>query len=137
MILDFVDNVAECKHLDCPPFKIDYRRTSNHHVPVTDTPAVPIHHVGPHKMSILKELENLERWINAKVIAGYSSVQNLAMHFGSKSPGQAYNPDLDSVSTANSPISTIDTCWVPPRSLPPDDSGNDYHQQILWEDGYL
>jgi hypothetical protein len=130
MILDFVDDVAECKHLDCPPFKVYYRQTSNH-VPVTDTPAVPIHHVVPHEMSILKELENLERWINAKVIAGYSSVQNLAVHFGSKSPGRASNPDLNSVSMAKSPISNVDTHWVPPRSLPPDDSSDDYHQQIF------
>jgi hypothetical protein len=24
MILDLVNNLAECKHLDCPPFPIDY-----------------------------------------------------------------------------------------------------------------
>jgi hypothetical protein len=36
MILDLVDNLAECKHLDCPPFPIEFRRTSNH-VPVSDT----------------------------------------------------------------------------------------------------
>jgi hypothetical protein len=45
MILDFVDNVAECKHLDCPPFPIDYHRTSNH-VPVMDKPSVPVHHAS-------------------------------------------------------------------------------------------
>ena len=35
MILDLVDNLAECKHLDCPPFPIEFRRTSNH-VPVSN-----------------------------------------------------------------------------------------------------
>jgi hypothetical protein len=25
MILDLVNNLAECKHLDCPPFPIDYQ----------------------------------------------------------------------------------------------------------------
>jgi hypothetical protein len=72
MILDFVDNVAECKHLDCPPFPMDFWRTSNH-VPVTEAPA---HHLGPHETSVLKELLNLEHWYNAKVMAGSSSVQN-------------------------------------------------------------
>jgi hypothetical protein len=50
MIFDFVDNVAECKHLDCPPFPVNYRRTSNY-VPVTDVPNVPVHHVGACKES--------------------------------------------------------------------------------------
>jgi hypothetical protein len=56
MILDFADDVAECKHLDCPPFPMDFWHTSNH-VPVTEAPA---HHLGPHKISVLKELLNLE-----------------------------------------------------------------------------
>ena len=30
MILDLVDNLAECKYLDCPAFPIDYLHTSNH-----------------------------------------------------------------------------------------------------------
>jgi hypothetical protein len=58
MILDFVDNVAECKHLDCPPFPMDFWHTSNH-VPVAEAPA---HHLGPHKTPVLKELLNLEHW---------------------------------------------------------------------------
>jgi hypothetical protein len=43
MIIDTVDDVAECKYLDCPPFLIDYRCTSNQ-VPVMDEPSVPVHH---------------------------------------------------------------------------------------------
>ena len=38
MIIDLVDNVAECKHLSCPPFTIDFRCTPNH-VPVMDEPS--------------------------------------------------------------------------------------------------
>ncbi len=45
MTLNLVDNLAECKHLNCPPFPIDYQRTSNH-VPVTDDQSVAIHHAG-------------------------------------------------------------------------------------------
>ena len=79
MILNFVDNIAECKHLDCPPFSMDFLCTSNH-VPVTEAPA---HHLGRTKTLVLKELHNLEHWYNAKVMAASSGVQNLAVNFGS------------------------------------------------------
>ncbi len=35
MIIDFVNNVADCKYLDCPQFHIDFQPLSNH-VPVTN-----------------------------------------------------------------------------------------------------
>jgi hypothetical protein len=133
MILDFVDNMAECKHLDCPPFPMDFWRTSNY-FPVADAPA---HHLGPHKTLVLKELHNLKHWYNAKVMAGSSIVQNLAVYFGSKLQKRAYIPNTDSIITAKSPNSILDNCWVPPSSMPPNDSSNDYHQQVFREDGYL
>jgi hypothetical protein len=46
MILDFVDNVAESKHLDCPPFPMDFWRTSNH-VPVAEVPACRVKGLAP------------------------------------------------------------------------------------------
>jgi hypothetical protein len=133
MILDFADDVAECKHLDCPPFPMEFWRTSNH-VPVTEAPAL---HLGPHKTSVPKELLNLEHWYNAKVMAESSGVQNLAVYFGSKLRKRAYIPDSDSFITVKSPNSILDNRWLPPSSVPPDDSSDDYHQQILREDGYL
>jgi hypothetical protein len=47
MIIDTVDNMTECKYLNCPPFPIDYRRTSNH-VPVMDKLSAPVNHTCPH-----------------------------------------------------------------------------------------
>jgi hypothetical protein len=135
MILDFVDNVAKCKHLDHPPFLIDYCGMSNH-VPVTNMPEMPVHHFGPHEESILKELKNLEHWMDAMVLAGNSSSKNIAAHFGFKSPRRVYIPNMDSNSVATSSNSQIDTCWVPPTAVPSLYS-DDYYQQILWEDGYL
>jgi hypothetical protein len=41
MILDLVDNLAECKYLACPQFPIDSQRTSNH-VPVMDKPSAEV-----------------------------------------------------------------------------------------------
>jgi hypothetical protein len=45
MIMDLVDKVVECKYLDCPPFPVDFCRTSNH-VPVMDDGGTPIHHAS-------------------------------------------------------------------------------------------
>jgi len=58
MILDLVDNLAECKYLDCPAFPIDYRRTSNH-VPVTDKTSATVQ--VAESAQIIKEITNLER----------------------------------------------------------------------------
>ncbi len=58
MIIDTVDNVAECKYLNCPPFPIDYRRTSNH-VPVMDKLSAPVNHAHPHLSETIQEIENL------------------------------------------------------------------------------
>ena len=100
------------------------------------SPEVPIHHLGPHEKSVLEELTNLECWIDAKVMASYSSAQSPSVHFGSKPAGRAYTPDLASVITDATPAS-VDTRWVPPSSMPPHNSIDDFHHTILWEDGYL
>jgi hypothetical protein len=112
---------------------MDFWRTSNH-VPVAEAPA---HHLGQHETSVLKELLNLEHWYNAKVMAESSSVQNSAVCFGSKSRKRSYIPNSDSIITVKSPNSILDDRWVPPNSMPPDDSSDDCHQQILREDGFL
>ena len=54
MILDLVANMAECKYLNCPPFLIDFRRTSNH-VPVTDNPSANVQLVESTK--IIEEIK--------------------------------------------------------------------------------
>ena len=61
--LDFVDNVLECKALDCPPFPFEFRRTSNH-VPVAAHPAV--HTSGGMHSEIVHELNHLEQYFIAK-----------------------------------------------------------------------
>jgi hypothetical protein len=109
MILDFVDDDAKCKHLDCPPFPMDFWCTSNH-VPVTEAPA---HHLGPHETLVLKELHDLEHCYNAKVMAASSSEQKLAVYFGSKLQKRACISNLDSIITAKSPNSILVDRWVP------------------------
>ena len=52
MILNFVNNVAECKYLNCPPFTIDFQRMSNH-VPVMDEPST---NAGSHNVTLLNNI---------------------------------------------------------------------------------
>jgi hypothetical protein len=85
MIIDTVDDVAECKYLDCPPFPIDYQRTSNQ-VPAMDEPSVPVHHARPHFLETIREIENLEQYYDTKVLGQGSSIdKNSVVHFGSAS----------------------------------------------------
>jgi hypothetical protein len=137
MILDFVVNVAECKHLNCPPFAIDYCRT-RHHVPaITENLSVSVHHVGHNVETVLTELENLECWFDAKVQAGSTQLKSASVHSGSMSPYRVHASETNSDSTIPSPNHGINSRWVPPTSMPTNNSPDDYHHQILGEDGYL
>jgi hypothetical protein len=137
MILGFVVDIAECNHLDCPPFAIDYRRTSNHVPTITDNLSMSVHHVSCHVEMVLNELENLKRWFNGKVQAGSTQPKSAFVYFGSMSPCRAHASETDGDSMMTSPDRGIDKRWVPPTSMPPGDSSDDYHHQILREDGYL
>ncbi len=69
MIPDLDDEViVDCKYLNCPPFLVDFHRTSNH-VPVMVKPSsTPAHHAALYNQMI-QEGENLERYYEAKVLA--------------------------------------------------------------------
>jgi len=86
MIIDLVDDVVECKHLDCPNFDINYRRTSNH-VPVMDEPSekARVHFADTYRR-VIKDVENLEHFYKAKVlvIGSKRKSETSSVHFGSK-----------------------------------------------------
>jgi hypothetical protein len=87
MILDLVDEVMDCRYLNCLPFPVDFCRTSNH-MPVMDEPSnTPANHATSH-LQIIQEVENIKRYIDAKVLAGSMTLtpKTLAVHFGLKSP---------------------------------------------------
>ena len=134
MIMDLVDEVVECKYLDCPPFPVDFRRTSNH-VPVMDDGGTPIHHAS--SLQLIDEIINLERYYDAKVMAaGSGSIkQDQSVHFGTKSTTRAVGIDSVSVVTDAPPNATILTRWVPPCHLPED--ADDYPSSALGGDGPL
>ncbi len=59
MIIDLVNKRVECKTLDCPPFTINFRRTSNH-VPVMDEPNAQTKvHLAETYRRVIKDIENL------------------------------------------------------------------------------
>ncbi len=135
MILDLVDKVVDCRYLDCPPFPVDFCLTSNH-VPVMDKPTdTPANHATAH-LQIIKEVENIERYINAKVLAGGLPLtpKTLAVHFGSKSPVPTV-VDNDSSSAALHSTADMSTRWVPPPGLPED--YDHYQASVLGKDGLL
>jgi hypothetical protein len=136
MIMDLVDEVVECKYLDCPPFPVDFRRTTNH-VPVMDDNSAPIHHTSTVRQ-LINEIENIERYYNAKVTAGSSaspiSSNFQSVHFGTSSPARAAVSDLDSLETTDFPAAgSILKRWVPPSGLPGVE--DDYPSSVLREDG--
>jgi hypothetical protein len=135
MILDLVDKVVDCKYLDCPPFLVDFCRTSNH-VPVLDDPSnTPANHAPSH-LQIIKEVENIELYYNAKVLADGSTLtpKALAVHFGLKSP-VCTEVDTDRSSTASHSTTDMSTRWVPSPGYPED--YDDYHANVLGKDKLL
>ena len=134
MILDLVDNLVECKYLDCPAFPIDYRCMLNH-VPVTDKPSATVQ--VAESVKIIEELTNLECYYEAKVQAGSSvgNIGKLAVHFGTKSAANTAIIDSDSVKSVVHPYEGMTHRWVPPTSVHEDDV--DEFSSVLREDGAL
>jgi hypothetical protein len=136
MILDLVDEVVDCKYLNCPPFIVDFRRTLNH-VPVIDKPRdTPAHHATLYTQ-LIKEAENIEPYYDARVLASSSTLpyKAPAVHFGLRSPMHATVIDHNSSSAASQSTTDMSMRWVPPRGMPKD--YDDYHTNVLGKDGLL
>ena len=68
-IIDIVDNRVEFKYLDCPPFNVEFRRTSNH-VPIMDEPSTQAQvQFSTNYSRVIKDIENLEQFYDASVLA--------------------------------------------------------------------
>jgi len=135
MILDLVDNLAECKYLDCPPFPIDFRRTSNH-VPVMDEPDASVQIAESAKM-IVNEITHLERYYEARVQASSSSgnPSEPAVRFGTHSAGRVALVGYDSEHSATRSTEDWAHRWVPPTSVHEDD--DDYNSVLREDSNYL
>jgi hypothetical protein len=135
MILDLVDKVVDCKYLNCPPFPVDFCRTSNH-VPVMDEPTdTPVNHATSY-LQLIQEVENLKRYSHAKVMAGSSKVapKDLSIHFGMRLPVRATVINHDSSSMALHSTTDMSMRWVPPSGMPED--YDDYPASVLGKDEF-
>jgi hypothetical protein len=132
MILDLVDEVADCRYLNCPPFPADFRHTTNH-VPVLDDPSMPRDNHAPSHLQIINEVKNTERYYNAKVLATSLTLpsKTLAVHFGSKSTIST-GRDTEHVGAARDSTPDMSIRWIPPPGNPED--YDDYHTSVLGKD---
>jgi hypothetical protein len=85
-IVDLNNDVVQCKKLDCPPFNIDFRRTLST-VPIMDEPSekTKVHFAETYKR-VIKDIENLEQFFDATVLAIGSKrkSEKLSVQFGSE-----------------------------------------------------
>jgi hypothetical protein len=66
---------------------------------------------------------------------GLRAHEKSAVRFESTSAGRDAISDVESVNTVSTPKTAMSTRWVPPCSVI--DDTDDYHSQVLGEDGYL
>ncbi len=97
MILDLVDNVANLKSLDCPPFPIEYCRATVH-VPIMDASAVSVNTAT--FQPTITVIEDLERNFTA-TISVLPAAPELPKHvsFGSRAISTTPSAHVESTST--------------------------------------
>jgi hypothetical protein len=101
-----------------------------------DEPSVPVHHACTYLLEMIQEIEHLECYYDAKVLGQGSGIhQNGAVHFNSLSGARNAVSDIDSIETALIPNMALSTRWVLSNSA--NEGTDDYHNQVLREDGYL
>ena len=126
MIIDYIDNVVEAKHLDCPPFKIEFRRATKH-IPAIDDDATT-HYVEFEDVHGI--LQKTDAYIAGLCERIQSAKSPTVSNSGAHRQVEAVS-DSDSMTT----IKSIAGRWVPPPSA--NNTSNDYHDQVLGDAGYL
>jgi hypothetical protein len=126
MIINTVNIVVEAKHLDCPPFLIDFPCATKN-IPALNKYATT-HYVEFEDVDGI--LQKTDLYI-ARVCDGIQSaklptVSNSGAHWW-----------VEAVSNSNSVTTgrSIAAQWVPPPSV--NDTSDDYHNQVLGDAGYL
>jgi hypothetical protein len=126
MIIDTVNNVVEAKHLNRPPFPIDFHRATKN-IPELNKDAITHYVEFKDVHGILKKTDSyIARVCNGIQLASLPTISNSGAHRQVEAVS-----DSNSVTTGRS----IAGQWVPPPSV--NDTSDDYHNQILWEAGYL
>ncbi len=126
MVIDMNDNVVEVKHLDCPPFNIEFRRVTKQ-IPAFDDDATTRYLEFEDVHGILQKTDAYITGLCERIQSARSpTVSNSGAHRQVEAVS-----DSDSMTT----ISTIAGRWVPPPSV--NNTSNDYHDQVLGDAGYL
>ena len=101
-----------------------------------DDEGTPIHQASLY-VQLIQEIRNLERYYDAKVVAGSLRVnkQDQSIHFGTKSIVHVTEIDDVSMETDPSPDAGLQACWVSPSGLQED--YDDYPSSALGRDGPL
>jgi hypothetical protein len=118
MIIDFIDNVCDAKHLICDPFPINFRRATK------SIPVIGDRDAGSHSVEFQEVLRALGS-IKAYFAANASGATPTGTH--------AVIPP--SIGAPNSVTFDINCRWVPP--LKSADNRNDYVHHVLGDMGYL
>jgi hypothetical protein len=124
MIVDFIDNVCDAKHLICDPFPIDFCRATK------SIPVVGVHDAAPHSVEIQEVLRALAS-IKA-LISAQASGATLSGYPAAGTP-RAITPSLGA--PARNVTFDINNRWVPPSKSAGDT--NDYVHHVLGDMGYL
>jgi hypothetical protein len=141
MIIDFVDEVVEAKNLDCPPFKIDFRRATKT-VPAPTNKAPTTHYIEFEDVQqILQRTDAFIAGVCKRIQSGpsppvhSSSVTAPARVSFLKCPSPSVS-NADSATTSKSSTThSFEQRWIPPPSA--HDTTSKYHDQVLGENGYL
>ena len=126
MIIDYIDNVVEATHLDCPPFKIKFHRATKY-IPAIDDDATTHYVEFEDVHGILQKTDTY--------IAGLCERIQLAKSPTVSSSGTHRQVEAMSDSDSMTTIKSIAGRWVPPPSV--NNTPDDYHDQVLGDAGYL
>jgi hypothetical protein len=118
MIINFIDNVCNAKHLICNPFPIDFRRATK------SIPVIGDRDAGSHSVEFQEVLRALG---SIKVY--------FAANASGATPTDTHAIIPPSIGAPNSVTFDINRRWVPP--LKSADDRNDYVHHVLGDMGYL
>ena len=127
MVLGLNHRLVEAKHLDCPPFQLDFRHCATKHIPAIDEDATTHYFEFEDVHGILqKTAAFIPGLCNRIQSAKSSNISNSEAHRQVEAVS-----DSDNVNTGKS----IAGQWIPSPSA--NNTSDDYHDQVLGDARYL
>ncbi len=123
MIVDFIDNVCDAKHLICNPFPIDFRQATK------SIPVVGDRNAGSHSVEFQEVLRALES------IKAYFSAHASSVALGSCHAASTFREITPLIGAPTNVTFNLTRRWVPPSKSASDT--NNYVHHVLGDMGYL